>query len=116
MELTAEFGTLTARGVFAVADRRFLDRRLTRAEKRLAAAGALYSVPEGEDANTAFLCVMLNRLRLKPSEPEVTTEWLESSLSEEEIALTVTYLLEGAAGVRRVLAQLSGETPPTSAE
>lgn len=103
MEITAEFGTPTARGVFLVGERQFIDRRLTRKEKRLLQAQALFSTEEGEDPNVPFLLHMLQALRLRESDPEVTLEWLESTLTDGEIYLAVTYILQGPAGVRKAL-------------
>lgn len=118
LSITAEFGTPTARGVFLVGDRQFVDRRLTRKEKRLFMARALFSTEEGEDPNVPFLLHMLQALRLRDSDPDVTLEWLESTLTDGEIALAVTYILQGPDGVRKVLQSvqesLTSENRPAS--
>ena len=117
MELTAEFGTPAARGVFAVADRKFIDRRLTYSELKLEQQRALFEVQDGQSEDLAFLCCMLNRLRPKSTDPEVTAQWLEDNLTPDVQYLASVYVKLGPRGVNRILAQLSATPqPPTPGE
>lgn len=93
---TFEVATNAPKGVWKVADRTFWDKRLTLKERRESMA-----VPTDE----AFLAAALTCLKVE-GEP-VTVEWVDEQLTEQDLRLTVAFVLGGQDGVEKHLKALA---------
>lgn len=90
MPTSFEIATNSARGTMKIADREFIDRRLTLDEEAQQAAGTYC-----EQNDTDFLAVFLSSVQHKPKEKPVTAAWVTANLTEEERVMTVLYILGG---------------------
>ena len=88
---TFEIATNAPTGLFKVHDRAFHDRRLTLSEKHRA-------MQPKNDAS--FLAVALSALKVEGE--DVTDDWVADNLSEQDVALAVTYILGGAQAVQKL--------------
>lgn len=82
---TFEMATNTARGLIKIGDREFVDRRFTLKEKK---SGTLQS-----DTVVGFVVIALNLLKVKPD--PVTPEWIEETLTSEELDMLFNWCLNG---------------------
>lgn len=83
-----EVATNAPTALWKVADRVFHDRRLTLGEKRRCLQVA---------SDEAFLAAALTCLKVDGD--DLTVEWLEEALSEQQLREAVAYVLNGQAGV-----------------
>ena len=100
---TFEVATNTPTGIWKIADRTFHDRRLSMREKRMAFSGA---------GDIPVLAAALSILKVEGE--DITEEWLEDNLTADpnpvvsDIAVTFAYILGGAPGVAKLLADHGG--------
>lgn len=94
---TYEVATNAPKGQWKVADRVFYDRRLTLKEK----AAALVTGSESGNTDLGFLASALSALKVEGE--DVTPEWIEDHLSEQDLFTAVRFILGGAEAVEKVL-------------
>ncbi len=87
---TFEVATNAPTGHWKVADRTFVDRRLTIGEKRHAAA---------QGGDLPFVAAALSLLKVEGE--DLTVEWLEEHLTEEEVFDVGSYIIGGTQNVEK---------------
>jgi hypothetical protein len=90
---TFEVATNTPTGIWKIADRTFWDRQLTMAEKKRCWSSG---------ADLPILAAALSALKVEGE--EVTVEWLEEHLTEQDLSVAFAYILGGADAVTKYLA------------
>jgi hypothetical protein len=97
---TFEVATNTPAGIWKVADRTFWDRQLTMAEKKRCWVSG---------ADLPILAAALSALKVEGE--DITEEWIEQKLTEDDLGVAFAYILGGADGVAKYIA---GKSAPAN--